>query len=342
MKRRADGRYQKRITLSDGTAKILYSKAKSEREAIKDFNEQMLNLEQKKKKERLFSEVADNWNTEYRERVSDINYRKNTRASYENIVKYFKKFYIEEITAVEVNKFINTLILKHYAQKTVSGYKSVLNMIFKYAILNGFIENNPVTIISVPSNLPKKPRKLPTDEEIKVVCEHYKDFDLLPYFLLHTGLRMSEALAIDIKRDIDFKNNLITVNKHLIHDNNTPVIENKTKTESSKRTTILLERLAEKIPHRKGLLFCNNDGSPLTKKQLQCRWENYQKKYGVSVTAHQLRHGYATMLFEAGVDLKDAQELMGHSDIKTTQQIYTHIRNKRKTETAEKLNAFQF
>jgi len=48
------------------------------------------------------------------------------------------------------------------------------------------------------------------------------------------------------------------------------------------------------------------------------------------------------MLFEAGVDLKDAQELMGHSDIKTTQQIYTHIRNKRKTKTAEKLNAFQF
>ena len=94
MKRRADGRYQKRITLSDGTAKILYSKAKTEREAIRDFNEQMLNLEQKKKKERLFSEVADNWNTEYRERVSDINYRKNTRASYENIVEYFKKFYI--------------------------------------------------------------------------------------------------------------------------------------------------------------------------------------------------------------------------------------------------------
>ena len=48
------------------------------------------------------------------------------------------------------------------------------------------------------------------------------------------------------------------------------------------------------------------------------------------------------MLFEAGVDVKDAQELMGHSDINLTRQIYTHIRNERKQETADKLNNFNF
>jgi site-specific recombinase XerD len=48
------------------------------------------------------------------------------------------------------------------------------------------------------------------------------------------------------------------------------------------------------------------------------------------------------MLFEAGVDEKDAQELMGHSDIATTRNIYTHIRNKRKQETAKKLNEYNF
>ena len=48
------------------------------------------------------------------------------------------------------------------------------------------------------------------------------------------------------------------------------------------------------------------------------------------------------MLFEANIDVKDAQELMGHSDINLTRQIYTHIRNERKAETAKKLNDFHF
>ena len=52
--------------------------------------------------------------------------------------------------------------------------------------------------------------------------------------------------------------------------------------------------------------------------------KKYKKETGVSLTAHQLRHAYATMLFEAGIDEKDAQELMGHSDINLTRSIYTH------------------
>ena len=54
------------------------------------------------------------------------------------------------------------------------------------------------------------------------------------------------------------------------------------------------------------------------------------------------RHTYATILFEANIGVKDAQALMGHSDIHTTHTIYTHIRNRRKEDTADKLNAFSF
>ena len=117
------------------------------------------------------------------------------------------------------------------------------------------------------------------------------------------------------------------------------------KTESAQRDIILLDRLADVIPKNfKGFLFSmDGDGKePLTVKRFQTRWESYCKKYNLNITAHQLRHGFATMLFEAGIDVKDAQELMGHSDITLTRQIYTHIRNERKKETATKLNAFQF
>ena len=105
----------------------------------------------------------------------------------------------------------------------------------------------------------------------------------------------------------------------------------------------MLDRLAEKLQrNRIGLIFCNDDGSPYKSRQYDRLWRNYQKKYGLTITAHQLRHAYATMLFEAGVDLKDAQDLMGHSDINLTRQIYTHIRDERKFETMSKLNAFNF
>lgn len=341
MKRRADGRFQKRITLPDGRAKFLYSSAKTERAAIADFNRQMLALEAEQRNKFLFSNIADEWNAKYRERISDINYRKGVRAAYERIFDYFDGYYIEEMTAPVINQFINKLADMQYGKKTVANHHSVLNMIFKHAILSGYITYNVMQDIPLPPNLSQKRRELPSDKELEIVNSHYEGFDFLPYFLLNTGLRMSEALALEDK-DIDMIGKTITVNKHLIHDNNKPIIEAKTKTQATERTVILLDRVADKIPPRKGLLFCEENGAAYTKRRLQKLWGDYQKKYGLILTAHQLRHGYATMLFEAGIDLKDAQDLMGHSDISTTRTIYTHIRNKRRDETAKKLNEFNF
>lgn len=342
MKRRADGRFQKRITLPDGKSKLLYSSAKSEREAMKDFNRQMLTLEADYKSKFLFNKIADEWNADYRKRISEINYKKNTNAAYNRIVKHFDGIYIEDLTAATVNQFVNKLVLMNLGKKTVANHMSILNMIFRHAILNGYVTYNVMQDINLPLNLPQKRRELPRDEELEIVNSHYEGFDFLPYFLLNTGLRMSEALALDVEKDIDFQNMTIKINKHLLHDNGHPVIEYKTKTAAAERTVILLDRVAEKITKKTGLLFCNDDGTPLTKKQLRFRWLSYQKKYNVTLTAHQLRHGFATMLFEAGIDMKDAQELMGHADISTTRNIYTHIRNKRREETAKKLNEFTF
>ena len=212
-------------------------------------------------------------------------------------------------------------------------------------MLHGYIPNNPMHAIgTLPKNLPKTKRKMPTTEEIKEVQKHYDGFDLLPYFILFTGCRRSEALGITDK-DIDFKNKVIRIRNHVIHDGNRPVYEPVLKSDAAERDIILLDRLAEKIPKRfKGFLFSmDGDGKrPLTKGAYDKRWKKYRKQHNVNITAHQLRHGFATMLFEAGIDLKDAQELMGHADISLTRQIYTHIRDERKEETRKKLNDFNF
>ena len=345
MKKRADGRFVRTVTIN-GKRKMFYSSELTEKKAERDIMRQMVEFEakqQEKAKGKTFQEVADEWDNEYREKVSDINYNKNTRAAYNRIIEYFGDTkLLSEINAKEINTFIGYLIGLNYYKKTIAGHKSILNMIFTYAVYRGYIDNNPVKNVRLPNNLPQKERNMPTSEEIEIVDKHYTGFDFLPYFLLYTGLRISEALALTYE-DIDFKNKTISITKHLLHNGNKPVIENKTKTKNSKRDVILLDRIAEKLSRSKtGLIFCNDNGAPYPKGQLRRRWKKYQNTYGLTITAHQLRHAYATMLFEAGIDLKDAQELMGHSDINLTRQIYTHIRDKRKDETAAKLNSFSF
>ena len=136
MKQRKDGRWVKKITLPDGKTKYFYSTAKSEREAIKDFNEQLLGYRQKEEQGRTFAAVAEQWNTEYRERISDINYRKTNKAAYARIIKYFDgNTPIKNITRLEINTFLNSLIAQNYYKKTIAAHKSTLNMIFTYAVL---------------------------------------------------------------------------------------------------------------------------------------------------------------------------------------------------------------
>ena len=67
----------------------------------------------------------------------------------------------------------------------------------------------------------------------------------------------------------------------------------------------------------------------------QSLWKKYADESGVTCTSHQLRHAYATMLEENNISEKDAQYLLGHAQISTTKDIYTHIRESKK----EKINA---
>lgn len=343
MTKRNDGRWCKVITLN-GKRVYFYSTEPTEKKAEKDIMRQILAYEEKDDRGKTFKEVANEWDRWYREKIPDWNYNKNIRAAFNRVFDEFSGMDIKRITAVEVNIFINQLILKGYSKKTIANHKSVANMIFNYAVLNGYITYNPVRDIRLPSNLPKSPRKLPTSDELKIVSSHYDGFDFLPFFLLLTGCRKSEALAITDK-SVDLERRRIRITHHVVHNGNRPVYEPVLKTESAAREIIILDKLYQAFPRDfKGFLFSmNGDGKePLTLGAFDRRWESYCKRYDLHITAHQLRHGFATMLFEAGIDEKDAQELMGHSDINLTRQIYTHIRTERKTETEKKLNAFSF
>ena len=201
---------------------------------------------------------------------------------------------------------------------------------------------------------------MPSDEYLELIKTNYdKPFGLLAYFLLYTGCRIGEAIALQHK-DIDRENKIIHIYKSVYHENNKPYIK-LPKTEAGKRDIILLDMLSEKLHRGKAdeYVFSGKDNEPMSFYEYKNGWKAYCKEIGAHETIitkekdkrehkriktllspHQLRHGYATMLFEADINEKDAQELLGHSSISVTRDIYTHIRKKRKDSIAEVLNKY--
>ena len=85
------------------------------------------------------------------------------------------------------------------------------------------------------------------------------------------------------------------------------------------------------------VLFAHN-GSYMSKSYFREHWVRYCKEIGIDATPHQFRHTYATFLFECGIAEKDAQVILGHSDISVTHNIYTHVREDRISRACDILN----
>lgn len=286
-----------------------------------------------------FSSAAENWERIHFEQIG-YKAREAYAAPLRRINENFGSLFVDTISSAQIQAFISDIAKRGYARRTVQMHLDIMRMIFNTVIISGYINYNPCTAVKIPRGLPTQQRELPDDNSLEIVKSSLDcPFGLFAFFCLYTGLRRGEALALTYE-DIDFQNKVIHVNKAVEFNGNTPKIKS-TKTEAGQRDVILLDVLADVLPRGNGLLFCNEkNGALLTKTQYRKRWQKYLDATGLQITAHQLRHGFATILYEAGVEDKDAQELLGHSNIALTRNIYTHIRQQRKKETAAKLNNF--
>lgn len=284
-----------------------------------------------------FEQLADTWAERHFERIAS-----KTAEAYTAPVRRLKAHFAgpaADVTAAQIQAYLVEMGKSGYARRTVQMSRDVLNMIFNAAILDGVLTVNPCAAVSLPRNLPSTKRELPEDTAIEAVKNGAGEpFGLFALICLYAGLRRGEVLALRYE-DIDRAARLIHVDKAVEYVGNDPKIK-APKTAAGVRDVPLLQPLADAIPEGRGLIFCREDGKPLTKIQYRKRWQKYCAAIGCDITAHQLRHGYATLLFEAGIPDKDAQELLGHSSIQVTRDIYTHIRSTRRQETADRLNAF--
>lgn len=297
------------------------------------------NLEQELLKSgRPFQSCADDWWEEIEPTLAHT-----TTMSYKPAMlrakEHFGQTRTGEITAKDIDLYIKTFA-KTRARKTVATQLQVIRQILRKAELDGEIKYNPATAVSIPRGLAQRRRMAPSKEQIQKIKDS-KDlpFGLYAFLIYQTGCRRGEALALKWS-DIDRKNNVVHITKSLYHVGDKPQIK-EPKTESGIRDVPLLDGLAKALPEKpkNGYIFSKDNGeTPLGKIYIDRKLKQYREESGVTVTAHQIRHGYATALFEAGIDAKTAQVLLGHAQLSTTMDIYTHVCSDVLAEAAKKMN----
>lgn len=321
---RSDGRLMKRITVMERGRKVQKTfYGKTERELL----QKIAAYETKALNGEKFEHVADDW---WEDAAPQLAY--NTQKPYKPALnrarEYFSSTPINDIKPADVQRFLARTAQKYkMSDKTCRTQLMVLNLIFRYAVSVGAAEINPTSEISVPKGLRKYKREMPLAEDIaRVKANTHLEMGMFAYWIMYTGCRKGELLALTWK-DVDVKNRTICIRRASYFENNHLQIK-ETKTRAGVRELPLMDKLLEKITPGKGIIF-NVDGEYMSESHFRKAWDRYRRDSGVTCTPHQLRHAYATMLFEAGIDPKDAQRLLGHANLSTTQEIYTHIREDR-------------
>lgn len=266
----------------------------------------------------------------------------NTVTSYTQDLKKFNYFLSEQaITSIDsidqqtIQVFLASLRQANYAASSTSRMISTLKQFFHYLLRENIVEVNPLALIQSP----KKPRRLPKVLSVKQVEDLLKAPDTntlwgvrdraMLELMYATGLRVSELthLLIDeLHLDLGFIQTIGKGNKERL----VPLGE-----EASYWITQYLEdvRPVFATKTKKGVsasIFLTERGNTFTR---QGFWKNLKKYVALTnvdydVSPHMLRHSFATHILENGADLRLVQELLGHSDISTT-QIYTHISKQR-------------
>lgn len=355
MLKRSDGRWQDQIKLP-GMQKPKYFYGKTQKEV----KQKMAAWQKEQVAGKTFEFVSDRW---LEEKGKEIAY--NTEKSYSGNLKKIQEHFsgrsIDSIKADEVNAYIRYMSAQGYSRQTISLHQTLLTMVFDYAIVNRWTDSNPCGAVKLPRDLPKETRELPTDEQLQKVRDGVGlEFGLFPFMLMYTGMRRGELLALRWE-DIDQENRCIYVNKTVCFVGGAPRITTP-KTEAGNRCVVLLDALREVLPDPgKGYVFGGE--KPLTASVYRRLWRHWIEAAGLAtsrverkktksgreynnyildaeITPHQLRHAFATILYDAGVDAKDAQDLLGHANMNTTMNIYTHIRQSRREATAAKINRF--
>lgn len=299
-----------------------------------------------------YKDVYKLWLDLYKEDVVASTFNSTVQIFEDHVLPVIGDLRVDRITSVLCQKLHNDLVGKY---KTGPRMYSYASKCYQYAISPlGLIKENPF------NNIYRKPVKREKPKynfleisELKNMLECIKeseDYKWYAFFTLvgFTGLRKSEALALNWS---DLEGNRLTVSKTMTRDyNNSYVVGDTTKTQAGLRTITLdsetLKVLTtwksiQKIKSINGIMFPNELGKYIVHSKPLRVLDRVNEKYGLKrITIHDLRRTHICHLFDAGIGIKEVQERVGQSDLKTTMGVYNFMTEYRKNKAVDKLENY--
>jgi len=360
-KKRPDGRYSTHVTVGikpDGKPlrKTIYAKTIRELEdKSAELRHQVSTGTVVTDENTTVSEWASQWLKTYKTGVGRGTYEMYEKAVRVHIIPSIGHMRLKDVKPFHLQSIINSMRDRGITRVTEQTALT-LKQIFKRAVENNLIVKNSAELIEIPKRQKPKKRAL-TDEEKK--CFESADLDIKSkaflFTLLYAGLRRGEALGL-MWDDIDFEGNAISVSKTWVTHKNKPEIKPVPKSESGNRNIPMPSKLREILKElasdaKQPYVFASENDELMSLSFFRAFWDKIRKQLNTSmggdsknqkipkdITPHIFRHSYATMLFYAGVDVKTAQYLLGHSSITVTMEIYTHLDKSKIFAVADKLD----
>nr|DAX04324.1 MAG TPA: Integrase [Bacteriophage sp.] len=308
---------------------------------------------------RTFKEIAEIWLPNYKSTVEEVTYTGTLSILKLHVYPDFGDIKVDKIDVTYCQKMVNK-----WADEQPSSFKKFRNYTSKvldYAVNIGLIDDNPMNKVLIP-RVKKEKRETPfyTKDELKHFLELAKQYDptkIYTFFRLlsYSGMRKGEAYALNWD-DIDFEKNQIDINKSLARGENKTIYISAPKNKSSirkismdKETMGILKRwqleqrkqlfaLGHPIKKEKQELF-STDENDLYQPTVDAHWKKGIYRLDPEfkkINTHGFRHTHASLLFEAGASIKEVQDRLGHADIATTMNIYAHVTEAKRDETADK------
>ena len=264
----------------------------------------------------------------------------NTRQAYERDLRLFCKTLgfknsdaLVNVSREQITGYMTQLKEKGLAAATIARKLAAIKAFYRFMTAEGYMDANPAEVVEAGTKGIKLPRVLSKDEVVRLLnqpdittAEGFRDRTMLEV-LYATGMRVSELINLTLER-VDLNMKYIIAFGKGSKERIVPL-----GSVAAEFLQQYLEKVRPKLTHagrNTNIVFLAFGGHELTRQRFWQIIRAYGRKANINkaLTPHILRHSFATHLLDNGADLRSVQELLGHSDISTT-QIYTHLTNKR-------------
>lgn len=253
---------------------------------------------------------------------------------------------LQKLTPMDIQKFYNQLLSEGLSPGTIHNIGNLLGKTLRVASEWGFAVKNVASLVRKPSYKQTK-MNVWTQEEVERFLTDTKSCRFHPFYLiaLTTGMRLGEILALDWDH-INFKKNLIQVEQTVVYAGNDIYIKPSTKTDSSSRSVTIpdfvvnyLKRLKlEQLPNQLNLVIPGIKSPIVYNSTINKAYKQNLKLSTVTpIRIHDMRHTHATLLLQAGENIKVVSERLGHAKVTTTLNTYAHVLPNMQKSLAENL-----